>query len=178
MESRNEWVAFTYMLLCSDNTFYVGWTTNICRRLRRHASGRASRYTRGRLPVTMVGFWPCLTKSIAMKLEAEVKKKTKKEKNAFIKQLRTGSGVEFISEVAIQTGAHIVSLPNPARHCDVLNIGRESLPSLKGHKQGFFTNRGRFVDRKEALKIAVRAGQVQLPKKHNPQDQLTSEDVW
>lgn len=43
------------------------------------------------------------------------------------------------------------------RHHDILQrFGKEVLPS----KQGFYTSRGRFVDREEAYRIAVEAGQV------------------
>lgn len=44
----------TYVLRCADGTLYTGWTTNLERRLRAHQSGKASRYTRARLPVSVV----------------------------------------------------------------------------------------------------------------------------
>lgn len=45
--------------------------------------------------------------------------------------------------------------------------------SSKADHQGFFTNRGRFVDRKVAAKIADRAGQLS-----KPTTVLLSEDLW
>lgn len=55
---------------------------------------------------------------------------------------------------------------NGARHCDMLmleqieamekNLNIELLPD----QQGFLTNKGRFVDRKEALKIAKANNQI------------------
>jgi hypothetical protein len=45
---------------------------------------------------------------------------------------------------------------------------------LRHAEQGFVTHDGRFVDRIEGLRIAEEAGQI--VKKHNPQDQLLSED--
>lgn len=45
---------------------------------------------------------------------------------------------------------------------------------LRDAEQGFLTNKNRFVDRVEGLEIALKVGQI--IKKHNPQDQLLSED--
>ncbi|MEG0127765.1 MAG: GIY-YIG nuclease family protein [Clostridium sp.] len=71
---------FIYILKCSDNTLYTGWTTDLNRRLKTHLSGKASKYTRARLPVEMVYSESFLTKSEAMKREAAIKKLTRKEK--------------------------------------------------------------------------------------------------
>ena len=43
-----------YLLRCRDGTLYTGWTNDLARRLRAHHSGKASRYTRSRLPVELV----------------------------------------------------------------------------------------------------------------------------
>ena len=48
--------AYTYLLRCSDGTLYCGWTDNIEKRLAAHNSGKASKYTRSRLPVKLVYF--------------------------------------------------------------------------------------------------------------------------
>ena len=45
--------AWVYLLRCGDGSLYCGWTVDIERRLRQHQAGRASRYTRTRLPVTL-----------------------------------------------------------------------------------------------------------------------------
>jgi putative endonuclease len=66
-------VNYTYILKCSDGSFYTGWTTNIERRLKEHNSGKGARYTRARLPVELVHFEVYETKSDAMKRECEIK---------------------------------------------------------------------------------------------------------
>ncbi|MEG2338661.1 MAG: GIY-YIG nuclease family protein [Clostridium sp.] len=71
---------FIYILKCSDNTLYTGWTTDLNRRLKTHLSGKASKYTRARLPVEMVYSESFKTKSEAMKREVAIKKLTRKEK--------------------------------------------------------------------------------------------------
>ena len=42
-----------YILRCNDGTLYTGAAKDLARRLEQHAAGRASRYTRSRLPVEL-----------------------------------------------------------------------------------------------------------------------------
>ena len=43
-----------YILQCSDDSYYVGSTKDLERRLSQHQDGTGSKYTSGRLPVTLV----------------------------------------------------------------------------------------------------------------------------
>ena len=45
---------FTYMLECSDGTFYVGSTWDLGERVTQHMTGRGARYTSRRRPVRLV----------------------------------------------------------------------------------------------------------------------------
>jgi putative endonuclease len=54
---------FTYMLRCSDGSYYVGSTWDLDARLAQHAAGEGAQYTRHRLPVELV--WAQETDSIA-----------------------------------------------------------------------------------------------------------------
>jgi putative endonuclease len=47
---------FTYMLRCSDGSYYVGSTTNIEVRLAQHQTGAGAVYTRRRRPVELIWF--------------------------------------------------------------------------------------------------------------------------
>ena len=49
-------MAYTYMLRCSDGSFYVGSTRKLEQRLHEHAVGQGAHYTRTRLPVELVWF--------------------------------------------------------------------------------------------------------------------------
>jgi putative endonuclease len=49
-------MAFTYMLRCSDDTFYVGSAQSLEHRLAQHERGEGAAYTRRRLPVVLVWF--------------------------------------------------------------------------------------------------------------------------
>lgn len=44
----------TYILECSDGSYYVGSTWNLYRRFEEHATGHGAAYTRRRRPVTLV----------------------------------------------------------------------------------------------------------------------------
>jgi putative endonuclease len=44
---------FVYILQCDDGSLYTGIAKDVTRRLAEHQAGRASRYTRSRLPVIL-----------------------------------------------------------------------------------------------------------------------------
>lgn len=71
---------YTYILLCSDNTLYTGWTNNIEKRIQTHNLGKGSRYTRARLPVKLLYFEEFETKNQAQRREIEIKKLSRKAK--------------------------------------------------------------------------------------------------
>ena len=73
---------WVYLLECADNTLYCGWTNALSHRLRMHREGKASKYTRARLPVRLVYLEEYPTKHQAMRREAEIKRLTRREKDA------------------------------------------------------------------------------------------------
>lgn len=75
---------FVYMLQCRDNSFYTGYTNDINKRLSVHNGGKASKYTRTRLPVKIVYVEEFATKSEAMKREIEIKKLTRAKKEQLV----------------------------------------------------------------------------------------------
>ncbi|MBP0981760.1 MAG: GIY-YIG nuclease family protein, partial [Oscillospiraceae bacterium] len=66
--------AYAYLLLCSDNSLYAGWTNDPEKRLKAHNSGKGSKYTRSRLPVKFALLERFDNKIDAMKHEAALKK--------------------------------------------------------------------------------------------------------
>ena len=78
------WVV--YIAQCADGTFYTGITNNLERRLKQHNAGTASRYTRYRLPVTLIYQEVQPTKSAALKRELEIKKLSRKAKQRLINE--------------------------------------------------------------------------------------------
>lgn len=91
----------------------------------------------------------------------------------------SGSMVEKIDCVAILYKSKVHSLPRPNRHHHVIRaIAQENGVGIKAEDiQGFLTDSGRFVGRVEALRIALRAGQVLDPNNVRA-GRLFSEDLW
>jgi putative endonuclease len=77
----NNWMV--YLLLCADGSLYCGATNNLDKRFARHNNGKASKYTRSRLPVMLVKTWDAPNKSAALRLEAKIKKMPKSKKLSF-----------------------------------------------------------------------------------------------
>ena len=71
---------YTYIVKCSDETLYTGWTNNLKKRLEAHNSGKGAKYTKNRRPVELVYFEEYDTKQEAMKREYAIKQLTRKEK--------------------------------------------------------------------------------------------------
>jgi putative endonuclease len=74
----NNW--FLYLLKCADNTFYTGITNNLDKRLETHNQGRGAKYTKGRRPVMLVYYEENLSRSTALKREAQMKKISRDKK--------------------------------------------------------------------------------------------------
>jgi putative endonuclease len=72
---------FVYLLRCSDNSLYCGITTDLNRRIDEHnSSSKGAKYTRSRRPVILAYSASVENRSEASKLEAKIKKMTKKQK--------------------------------------------------------------------------------------------------
>lgn len=75
---------YTYILSCADGTLYTGWTNDLDRRLAAHNAGRGGKYTRARLPVTLVYHEEFDTKEEAMSREYAIKQLTRAQKMRLI----------------------------------------------------------------------------------------------
>ena len=63
-----------YLVRCVDQSLYCGITNDLKSRIEVHNAGKGAKYTRGRLPVELVGATGKMTKSDALKFEMRVKK--------------------------------------------------------------------------------------------------------
>lgn len=89
MEKKN----YTYILKCADGTLYCGWTNDLEKRLKSHNDGKGAKYTRSRLPVSLVYFQEFDTAQEAQKREYEIKQMTRQEKLKLIeKHQKTDTG--------------------------------------------------------------------------------------
>lgn len=75
---------YTYIVKCADGSLYTGWTTNLETRVTAHNSGRGARYTRSRLPVTLVYYELQPDESQARKREYAIKQLDRKDKEQLI----------------------------------------------------------------------------------------------
>jgi putative endonuclease len=64
---------YIYILLCSDNSLYTGYTSDINQRFNNHKEGKGSKYVRSRLPFKLIYTEKCTSKSEALKREIEIK---------------------------------------------------------------------------------------------------------
>ena len=71
---------YVYMVICSDNSFYTGYTNDVPARVKKHNDGKGAKYTRGRGPVTLVYQEELPSKSDAMRREYQIKQMTHMEK--------------------------------------------------------------------------------------------------
>lgn len=72
------WVV--YVLRCRTGQLYTGCTTDLERRVREHNSGTGSRFTRSRLPVTVVYEEQQGSRSEALRRERAIKGMRRSEK--------------------------------------------------------------------------------------------------
>jgi len=76
---------FTYMVRCQNDAIYTGITNDLLARLKTHNSGKGSKSCRAHgLPVTLQCAIEQWNRSDASKLEAKIKKLSKKHKEQFI----------------------------------------------------------------------------------------------
>jgi predicted GIY-YIG superfamily endonuclease len=78
--TSDEW--FVYLLRCADRSLYAGITKDVNRRCEQHNAGTASRYTRGRLPASVVYQEAQPSQSAALKREAAIKAMSKRHKES------------------------------------------------------------------------------------------------
>jgi len=77
---------WVYILQCNDDTYYVGSTSDMERRLQQHNHSKAgAHYTKIRRPVALVYSEACVSYADARRREAELKRLTRQQKTALIK---------------------------------------------------------------------------------------------
>lgn len=75
---------YTYMIRCEDRSIYTGITNDVISRLNKHLSGHGAKYTRAHRPERVEVVWKSKDKSLASKLEYQIKQLTKKQKEELI----------------------------------------------------------------------------------------------
>lgn len=75
---------FVYILRCGDGSLYTGIAKDVEKRVVQHRAGRASRYTRSRLPVVLVWSQEMESWSAALREELRIKSLPRKRKEALL----------------------------------------------------------------------------------------------
>lgn len=81
--SNSYWV---YILLCDNDSYYTGYTTNLTERYESHINGTGKcKYTRSFKPICIAQSWKVTgNKAFAMKVERYIKKLSRKQKEDII----------------------------------------------------------------------------------------------
>lgn len=79
---------YVYIVKCSDETLYTGYTNNLEKRVQAHNNKKGAKYTKGRLPVQLIYFEKYNSKSEALHREYVIKKMTRKNKLDLIKSFK------------------------------------------------------------------------------------------
>ncbi len=89
---------YTYILKCSDNTYYTGYTNHLEKRIQAHNEGKGAKYTKGRRPVELVYYEEYETKQTAMKREWEIKHFSRGKKESLFHSEQKKNGLVKKSE--------------------------------------------------------------------------------
>lgn len=79
---------YTYIVKCSDGTFYTGWTNNLEKRIRDHNDGKGAKYTKSRRPVELVYYETFSQKEDAMRREYAIKQLNRAGKRKLVESFR------------------------------------------------------------------------------------------
>lgn len=81
----SEKIYWVYILQCSNQSYYTGYTDNLEKRFANHLAGKASKYTRSFRPLSIAQSWEISgDKSIAMQIERYIKKLSKAQKEHLV----------------------------------------------------------------------------------------------
>lgn len=81
---RRRTVHYVYILRCADDSLYIGETSDVVARVLTHLSGKASGFTRQRLPVALVYAEQHADRPRALARERQVKRWSRLKKEALI----------------------------------------------------------------------------------------------
>ena len=82
---------YTYMVRCADNSIYTGMTNNLEKRINEHInkSKNGAKYTKSHNAIKLETAWKSKEKSLACKLEYQIKQLSKQQKEKLINGEKT-----------------------------------------------------------------------------------------
>ena len=85
-------VPYVYILRCGDGSLYTGAAVDLQKRLREHAAGKASRYTRSRQPIALAWSREVESWNEALREEHRIKGLSRPEKQALVAAVHEVAG--------------------------------------------------------------------------------------
>lgn len=79
---------FIYLLQTAQGSLYTGITTDVSARLATHQAGKGAKYLRGKGPLTLVATQAVANRSVASRLEYQLKRLTADEKRRIMSDNR------------------------------------------------------------------------------------------
>ncbi len=79
---------FVYILLCTDGSFYTGYTKNVDKRVKLHERGKGARYTKAHRPKKVAHVEAFDSRAEAMKRERAIKKLSHQQKTELVRSSR------------------------------------------------------------------------------------------
>jgi putative endonuclease len=86
---------FVYILLCGDDSYYVGSTQDVSQRLATHSAGEGAAFTARRLPVCLIYQEPFATIEEAVRREKQLKGWSRAKKAALV-----SGNLDLLSDLA------------------------------------------------------------------------------
>lgn len=87
-------------------------------------------------------------------------------------------GKEKILHAAVKTVTGYVVIGKCHADCFYTGMNLGLTMSSKSDDQGFVSNKGRYLNRKQSFKVAKKAGQLDLKTMAKSTEHLISEDIW
>jgi len=86
-----------YVVKCGDGSLYAGYTNDLKKRMGVHNAGKGAKYTRARLPVTLIHYESFETKQEAMRAEYAFKQLPRQKKEVYLQ--KRGVSIEFAEKL-------------------------------------------------------------------------------
>ena len=89
------------MVRCRDGTLYTGVTNDVAERIAAHNAGRGAKYTRSRLPVTLVYREPTEGRGAALRREHEIRRLSRASKLMLFATASDGANAQMQEQFAV-----------------------------------------------------------------------------
>lgn len=96
MEQKSHYM---YVLECADGSLYTGYAVDVQARLAAHNAGKGAKYTRARLPVSLLAYAEFASKHDAMHAEYIFKQLSRNEKDTLLAAASHSSFEEALKNI-------------------------------------------------------------------------------